>query len=737
MHIRSFRTLSLWLLIASFGLLVGCDAKTTTSSVSKPQIVIQSPFAGSQFREGDEIAVQSTSTDSTGVVRIELMVDGVTLRTDAPPSGQSQPSFTLVQKWKATTGSHTISVRAYNAAGTASDPAIIVITVAQASAGIAPTPAVPLSIATTTLFQPTAPAPTTAVQLPTAATTLAQPTATVTGIPTSTATATATPSSTATATLPQPTATPTVTFTPSRTPSPTPTPPGRDPSRALITYDVDTVILHNSRTWYRFEYRGDRTPISVAMNGFGTRDLEMLIYTPEQVDTRVTEPRGAPVGRGGGNKAQTGHDVFWTGASPLGGTYYIAIVNQTDRAILYRLSVSGPAVTAGVMEAPTGPEIGSGNQAPYTPKIRVETSPYKPTIPANFDMVPDWKELAQRLPPLTIYYIFFPPELGIQPMPVSVPLPPEKCTPPEAVGVIITQSIKLCPNSTYYNLNLAGKSVGIFGDSAGTAVVKADGRSFAVTAVGESLLLQGLKIQSSTDPNDLGKWLCAYEKCGDGPQAYPGSTVYGGGILLKASGSIVKDVTVTGGTTGIATLDSADNYIVNNRFMYQTGWASYNRYAVRTHFLGNAFNYSNRSCVGPDRKFYQNGCETAGWLCISCRDIFLVDNECRRSGNCYYANGDGGVPSFNVKFFRNTCFGAPNNCFEATYSRGIYFEKNVAAKDLQTGQNCNYPFWVGGSEVIFGRDNNWACTVGASVALKRSENSVENQGGSSDDKSGK
>jgi hypothetical protein len=119
-------------------------------------------------------------------------------------------------------------VRAYNAAGTASDPAIIVITVAQASAGIAPTPAVPLSIATTTLFQPTAPAPTTAVQLPTAATTLAQPTATVTGIPTSTATATATPSSTATATatpsstatatLPQPTATATVTFTP--TPNP-------------------------------------------------------------------------------------------------------------------------------------------------------------------------------------------------------------------------------------------------------------------------------------------------------------------------------------------------------------------------------------------------------------------------------------------------------------------------------------------------------------------------------------
>ncbi|MEW5721406.1 MAG: hypothetical protein AB1817_22455, partial [Chloroflexota bacterium] len=243
----------------------------------------------------------------------------------------------------------------------------------------------------------------------------------------------------------------------------------------------------------------------------------------------------------------------------------------------------------------------------------------------------------------------------------------------------------------------------------------------------ERLALQGFKVQASTDPLDANIWLCQYEKCGDGPNAFPGSTIYGGGILLKASGTLVRDVTVTGGTTGIAIISGADNYLINNRFLYQTGWSSYNRYIARTYFMGNAFNYANRSCKNPTGKgFYQSGCETAGWLCISCTDVSLVDNECRGSGNCYYVNGDGGVPSFNVKFFRNTCYGSPNNCFEATYSKNILFEKNAAVRDPKTGLDCNYPFWVGGSEIIWGRDNNWACTVSADKAKARSQSSTEN-----------
>ena len=470
------------------------------------------------------------------------------------------------------------------------------------------------------------------------------PTNTPTSTPTSTPTLPPTPTNTPTST---PTNTPTVTSTPTITPTPTVTPIGRDPSRALINYGTDIVILRQSKMWFRFEYLGDRSPITVALDGFGAREMELLIYTPEQVTEKSVEPRGAPVGRGSGNKAQTGHDLVWTGGFPLGGTFFAVVNNPTDRAILFRLSATGAGVSASTVKT-TLPSVDSNSQLH---QVRVEQSAISLGKLESLDRLEAWSSLGLTIPdfkqvkqPWFIYTVYFPPDLGMAPMTLTVPRAPEQCTPPNAIGPIITQTIKLCPNSVYYNLNVAGSGIGVFGDDAGTALVKSEGRSFALTAIGEWLLIQGLKIQSSTDPQDLDKWLCAYEKCGDGPNAYPGSTVYGGGILLKASHSVVKDVTITGGTNGIATIEGADNFFINNRVTHQSGWASYNRFAVRNYFMGNAFNYSYRSCVGPDRKYYQHGCETAGWLCISCADIMLIDNDCYSGGNCYYANGDGGVP---------------------------------------------------------------------------------------------
>lgn len=116
-------------------------------AASKPTILISSPPSGSQFAEGEEIKVQSTATDSAGIDRVELIVDGIPVRTDPSPSPQA--SFTLVQTWKATAGAHVISVRAYNKAGGMSDVAAISVnvapTVAQANTPIpgAPTPVAP------------------------------------------------------------------------------------------------------------------------------------------------------------------------------------------------------------------------------------------------------------------------------------------------------------------------------------------------------------------------------------------------------------------------------------------------------------------------------------------------------------------------------------------------------------------------------------------------------------------
>ena len=123
-----------WLLAVSI-MASACSA----APGGKPVVVIDSPPSNSQFRGGEAVTVQSTSTDSAGIARVELLVDGTVVRTDTPPS--PQPSFTVLQTWSATPGSHTITVRAFNTANTVSDPAAILVAIGVSTPAAAPTAA--------------------------------------------------------------------------------------------------------------------------------------------------------------------------------------------------------------------------------------------------------------------------------------------------------------------------------------------------------------------------------------------------------------------------------------------------------------------------------------------------------------------------------------------------------------------------------------------------------------------
>jgi hypothetical protein len=131
---------------------LACDFSTSLGgSATKPTIIIQSPASGSQFREGEEIAIQSAATDASGIANVDLIVDGVTVRTDKPQPMQGTNLFTLTQKWQATAGTHTIGVRAYNTPGAASDIVTIAISVASSITQLpssTPLPTVTLPIAT-------------------------------------------------------------------------------------------------------------------------------------------------------------------------------------------------------------------------------------------------------------------------------------------------------------------------------------------------------------------------------------------------------------------------------------------------------------------------------------------------------------------------------------------------------------------------------------------------------------
>lgn len=152
------QTISHLMLVASLFLLA-CDLGSVTNTLigmagSKPTVTIQSPTAGSVYREGDDVTVQSVSKDDSGIVRVELSVDGASTKIDTPPVPQGQVSFTVVQKWKATAGTHTLSVRAFNSLGTASDPALVTILVSPVSGRSTPLPG-SAETATLVVGQPT------------------------------------------------------------------------------------------------------------------------------------------------------------------------------------------------------------------------------------------------------------------------------------------------------------------------------------------------------------------------------------------------------------------------------------------------------------------------------------------------------------------------------------------------------------------------------------------------------
>jgi len=175
MRARLFRAIVLFFAVTSLSVLA-CDLSTLgLGPAAKPRVTILFPAAGSQLNEGDEVQIQSMSTDPSGIVRVELAVDGATVQTEVPPIPKGQTSFTLVQRWKATPGTHTLSVRAYNASGAASEPALLPVVVAPAIAQPTPIP--------TQVVQPPIGAPSPTLPQP-AVTQPSTPTATVTRTPT-------------------------------------------------------------------------------------------------------------------------------------------------------------------------------------------------------------------------------------------------------------------------------------------------------------------------------------------------------------------------------------------------------------------------------------------------------------------------------------------------------------------------------------------------------------------------
>jgi hypothetical protein len=89
----------------------------TAEAVVEPTVLIDSPHQGDEVVVGQAVEIFATGRDPTGIMRMELWVDGgfVSSQESALPDGTSP--FPLLANWEPTTpGNHTIVVRGYNMA---------------------------------------------------------------------------------------------------------------------------------------------------------------------------------------------------------------------------------------------------------------------------------------------------------------------------------------------------------------------------------------------------------------------------------------------------------------------------------------------------------------------------------------------------------------------------------------------------------------------------------------------
>jgi hypothetical protein len=114
-----------------------------TPTAGKPVVSITSPPNGAQVALGQEVLVQASAVDTTGIARVELRVDGTLTTMAQPPSPQA--SYAAVLHWTPITlGAHTLMVTAINTGGVASDPAVVAINVVSVGE-LGRTPSVPTS----------------------------------------------------------------------------------------------------------------------------------------------------------------------------------------------------------------------------------------------------------------------------------------------------------------------------------------------------------------------------------------------------------------------------------------------------------------------------------------------------------------------------------------------------------------------------------------------------------------
>ncbi len=488
---------------------------------------------------------------------------------------------------------------------------------------------------------------------------------------------------------------------------------GTSPALGLPPDGVPRPLAPSSTLWFQFQYGGDRSPLEIRLLDGLTPDIRFALYTPQQMESMDRGEPTKPIGQMARASGEPAHDLQWAGNFNMFGMYYVAVYNPTPLTHTIRLLALGRSVTFPRVTHDSTVTVSTEKNAAPHGQDKTMALPNAPALPMPANLVSG------------SVYVEVPPYVGAASLSIPLTARPARCTPASAMPAIVTRSLLLCPNEMYAPFRVTGNNLTVYGDP--TALVQGTPRGFGITVTGSNVAIVGVRVAAVTHPADTNTWLCLFEACSY-DTIYQKGTVrggigYGGGILLQdnANASVINSV-VWGGTIGVASVRSTNNKIFGNNLSNANGWGVYLMHTQGSYVVNNTLDDVNRGCTGPDGFFYQSGCESAGLACAGCQNSIIVSNTCSRAGNCYYADGLGGMPGNANKFFNNYCAAANNNCFEVTYTQGNQFDYNTATADPNTGQNCAYPFWISGSIVQFGKHNTWACANSQKRAEEESKN---------------
>lgn len=99
-------------------------------------------------------------------------------------------------------------------------------------------------------------------------------------------------------------------------------------------------IAPNTAVWYRFNYQGDESLVTISMPGDAKYEVRFEIYSPAQMALWWKED---PFGQG----TDKGDDHFWAGSTMESGTYYVRVINSEPTAMSYTLVINGKGVSVG------------------------------------------------------------------------------------------------------------------------------------------------------------------------------------------------------------------------------------------------------------------------------------------------------------------------------------------------------------------------------------------------------